>query len=142
MSNSLKYHYDVDASDFTKAGSASSDIKSKLKLMGVPAVAVRKVAVAMYEGEINLFVHAGGGGIDVEITEEKICITMEDHGPGIADISLAMTAGYSTASNQVHEMGFGAGMGMPNMKANSDLMEVTSTVGAGTKVYMEIMLNA
>lgn len=137
---SLKYHYDVDANDFTRAGSASSDIKSKLKMMGVPADVVRKVAIAMYEGEINLFVHAGGGWIDVEITGEKIIIVMEDHGPGIADISLAMTAGYSTATSKVREMGFGAGMGMPNMKANTDLMEVSSELGVGTKVYMEVNL--
>ena len=140
MPNSLTYHYEVTGDDFTQAGKASSDIKSKLKLMGANPDVIRKVAIAMYEGEINLFVHAGGGTIDVEISGNKVIIRMDDHGPGIADIDLAMQAGYSTATNQIREMGFGAGMGLPNMRDNTDAMEIQSQVGEGTHVYMEVNL--
>ena len=138
MPNGLHYHYEVSGEDFTQAGHASSDIKAKLKLMGVDSKIIRRTAVAMYEGEINLFIHAGGGEIDVDITADKITVVLSDHGPGIADVDKAMQAGYSTATKKVREMGFGAGMGLPNMKENTDLMEIDTEVGVGTTVHLEI----
>lgn len=138
MSVSIHYHYVVPGDDFTLAGHASSDIKNKLKEMGVSPKAVRKTAIAMYEGEINQFIHAHGGEIDVEITPTSITIDLTDHGPGIKDIPLAMKAGYSTASQTVRELGFGAGMGLPNMKENSDEMQIDSVVGSGTNVHLVI----
>ena len=135
---SIHYHYVVPGDDFTMAGHASSDIKSKLKEMGVNPKAVRKTAIAMYEGEINMFIHAGGGEIEVDITPSEITIDLIDYGPGIADVSLAMQAGYSTAPQKVREMGFGAGMGLPNMKENTDEMHIESTVDTGTTVHLVI----
>ena len=110
----LKYHISPD--DFTRAGEASSDVKGKLKQMGVSPEAVRKVAIAMYEGEINMVIHANGGEITVNITPYEIEMILADVGPGIPDIDLAMTAGYSTAPDEIRSLGFGAGMGLPNMK--------------------------
>ena len=136
--NNLHFTYQVSGDDFTRAGEASSDIKNKLKQMGVSPAAVRKVAIAMYEGEINLVIHAGGGVIEVDISPDRIQMELIDHGPGIADISLAMQEGYSTATDQVRSLGFGAGMGLPNMKKYSDEMELTSTPGEGTRVYMVV----
>lgn len=136
--NNLHFTYQVSGDDFTRAGEASSDIKNKLKQMGVSPAAVRKVAIAMYEGEINLVIHAGGGVIEVDISPDQIQMELIDHGPGIADISLAMQEGYSTATDQVRSLGFGAGMGLPNMKKYSDEMELTSTPGEGTRVYMVV----
>lgn len=136
--NNLHFTYQVSGDDFTRAGEASSDIKNKLKQMGVSPAAVRKVAIAMYEGEINLVIHAGGGVIEVDISPDRVQMELIDHGPGIADISLAMQEGYSTATDQVRSLGFGAGMGLPNMKKYSDEMELTSTLGEGTRVYMVV----
>ena len=136
--NNLHFTYQVSGDDFTRAGEASSDIKNKLKQMGVSPAAVRKVAIAMYEGEINLVIHAGGGVSEVDISPDRIQMELIDHGPGIADISLAMQEGYSTATDQVRSLGFGAGMGLPNMKKYSDEMELTSTPGEGTRVYMVV----
>jgi anti-sigma regulatory factor (Ser/Thr protein kinase) len=134
----MHYHYEISGEDFTLAGEASSDIKTKLKAMGVSPDIIRKTAIAMYEGEINLFIHAHGGQIDVTMTPDGITIDFTDHGPGIEDIDLAMQAGYSTASQKVRELGFGAGMGLPNMKENSDEMSIQSTVGVGTQVHLFI----
>ena len=116
MSESLKLNYIITNEDFTRAGEASGDVKAKLKMMGVAPDVVRKVSIAMYEGEINMVIHAGGGTIDVIITADDITMILKDDGPGIADIDLAMQAGYSTASENVRALGFGAGMGLPNMK--------------------------
>lgn len=135
---SLKLTYTVDDKDFTRAGEASSDVKSKLKKMGVAPEVVRKVAIAMYEGEINMVIHANGGTIDVEIHADRIVMTLKDKGPGIADIDKAMQAGYSTASENVRQLGFGAGMGLPNMKKYSDEMDIQTEIGVGTTVTMVI----
>ncbi len=132
-------HYTVPGDDFTRAGEASADLKARLKLLGLPAPAIRKVAIALYEGEINLAIHAGGGDIDVVIDDEKIVMTLSDTGPGIADISLAMSAGYSTAPDEVRSLGFGAGMGLPNMKKYSDAFDIASTLGVGTTVKMNVL---
>lgn len=134
----LHFEYQVSGDDFTRAGEASSDIKNKLKQMGVSPTAVRKAAIAMYEGEINMVIHAHGGNIFVEILPDKLIMDLIDQGPGIPDIALAMQEGYSTAPDQIRSLGFGAGMGLPNMKKYSDEMEITSTVGKGTTVHMVV----
>lgn len=138
MSDSIKLHYTVSPDDFTRAGEASGDVKSKLKKMGVSPDAVRKVAIAMYEGEINMVIHAQGGDIDVEITEDCITMVLADRGPGIADIDQAMQAGWSTAPDNVRSLGFGAGMGLPNMKKYSDDMKIDTVLGVGTTVTMRV----
>ncbi len=141
MSDSVHFRYTVSPDDFTRAGEASSDIKSKLKKMGVSPEAVRKVAIAMYEGEINMVIHANGGTIDVDITEDEIIMTLADNGPGIEDIDKAMQAGYSTAPDNVRNLGFGAGMGLPNMKKYSDDMKITTELNVGTTVVMKVKIN-
>ncbi|MEI3266197.1 ATP-binding protein [Frisingicoccus sp.] len=139
MENSLmtlKYH--VSPTDFTRAGEASSDVKNKLKKLGVPPEIIRKVAIAMYEGEINMVIHANGGDISVDITPDTIHMELKDVGPGIVDIDKAMQAGYSTAPDDVRSLGFGAGMGLPNMKKNSDTMDIQTILGKGTTVTMTV----
>ncbi len=133
---SLKYH--VSPTDFTRAGEASSDVKNKLKKLGVPPEIIRKVAIAMYEGEINMVIHANGGDIFVDITPDAIHMELTDVGPGIEDIDKAMQAGYSTAPDDVRSLGFGAGMGLPNMKKNSDTMDIQTVLGQGTTVIMTV----
>ncbi len=138
---SIKLHYDVSATDFTRAGAASGDVKRTLKQLGVSPATTRNVAVAMYEGEINMVIHAGGGEIDVEITEDAIKMVLADHGPGIENVELAMKEGYSTAPDNIRSLGFGAGMGLPNIKKYTDEFQLDTKVGEGTtltlKVYMK-----
>ncbi len=141
MSQHIELNYQVSADDFTRAGEASSDVKSKLKQMGVSPEVVRKVAIAMYEGEINMVIHAHGGGIKVTISPEEIKMVLRDKGPGIPDIDLAMQAGYSTAPDKVRSLGFGAGMGLPNMKKYSDEMDIETELGIGTTVTMSVRLH-
>ena len=136
----LHYTYQVPGDDFTRAGEASGAVKGTLKKLGVPPEVVRKVSIAMYEGEINLVIHGGGGTIDVDIDGEKVHMVLSDHGPGIPDIAKAMEEGWSTAPDNVRSLGFGAGMGLPNMKKYSDEMKVESTVGEGTTVTMTVYL--
>ena len=139
MENSLMtLTYHVSDNDFTLAGEASSDVKNKLKKLGVPPDIVRKVAIAMYEGEINMVIHASGGDITVDITPDKIIMELKDVGPGIKDIEKAMQAGYSTAPDNVRSLGFGAGMGLPNMKKYSDTMDIQTVLGQGTTVTMTV----
>ena len=138
MAEKLKLHYDVDGQNFTSAGEASVQVKKKLSQMGFSPDIIRRVSIAMYEGEINMVIHAGGGEVDVVITPDSIDITLEDHGPGIVDIPLAMKEGYSTAPDNVRALGFGAGMGLPNMKRYTDDMKIESTVGVGTKITMKV----
>jgi serine/threonine-protein kinase RsbT len=132
--------YKIPGNDFTRAGEASSNVKSKLKMMGVRPDIVRKVAIAMYEGEINMVIHASGGTIEVIISPEEIEMILKDQGPGIEDIELAMTAGYSTAPDNIRNLGFGAGMGLPNMKKYTDEMSIESQVGIGTTVTMKVKI--
>ncbi|HAH61237.1 MAG TPA: anti-sigma regulatory factor [Treponema sp.] len=136
----MTYEYDVSGDDFSKAGTASQDIKKKLQQLGVPVAIIKRTAIAMFEAEINMVIHAHGGKASVDIDEDKIIIVMEDHGPGIPDIELAMQPGHSTATAEARDLGWGAGMGLPNMKRNSDFMHIDSTVGVGTKVTMEIKI--
>ena len=138
MDDALNLHFDVDGEDFTSAGEASAQVKKKLRQMGYAPELVRRVSIAMYEGEINMVIHAGGGVADVSIWEDRIEIVLEDKGPGIADIDLAMRAGYSTAPEAIRSLGFGAGMGLPNMKRYSDSLTVESTVNKGTRVHILI----
>ena len=140
MSDTINLTYDVPGDDFTRAGEASSDVKGVLKKLGLSPQVVRKVAIAMYEGEINTVIHAGGGKAILEITPESVDMTLIDQGPGIADIDLAMQEGYSTAPDQVRSLGFGAGMGLPNMKKYTDEMKIESQVGKGTTVFMRVYL--
>ena len=130
--------YQVPGDDFTRAGEASSSLKNTLKMLGVDNAAIRKVAIAMYEGEINMVIHADGGEIEVVITDEDVSMCLVDTGPGIADIPQAMEEGFSTAPDEVRSLGFGAGMGLPNMKRSTDEFEITSEVGKGTKVAMKV----
>ncbi|EXG88510.1 anti-sigma regulatory factor (Ser/Thr protein kinase) [Clostridium sp. ASBs410] len=138
MTDMITFHYRISPDDFTRAGEASSDVKSKLKKMGVTPEAVRKVAIAMYEGEINMVIHAQGGEITVNITTDRIEMILADVGPGIPDVGLAMQAGYSTALDAVRSLGFGAGMGLPNMKKYSDEMEIDTVIGKGTTIRMMV----
>ena len=140
MEDAIILTYDVPADDFTRAGEASSDVKRKLKQMGVGPDAIRKVAIAMYEGEINMVIHAKGGTTTVEITTEEIRMTLADVGPGIPDVDLAMQAGYSTAPDEVRSLGFGAGMGLPNMKKYTDEMVIDTRIGEGTTITMAVKL--
>ncbi len=140
MNDLIKLTYQVSGDDFTRAGEASSDVKKKLKQMSVNPEAVRKVAISMYEGEINMVIHAHGGSIEVLINQTEIVMILRDNGPGIVDIDLAMQAGYSTAPDNVRALGFGAGMGLPNMKKYSDHMEIDSVLNVGTTVTMKVML--
>lgn len=138
MSEALTFRYEVDGSDFSSAGQASVLVKKNLRQLGMSPDIIRKVSIAMYEGEINMVIHAGGGVATVKVTEDKIVIILEDHGNGIADISQAMQEGYSTAPESVRSLGFGAGMGLPNMKRYSDEMEIQSEVGVGTTITMTV----
>lgn len=140
MDNAIMLTYDISPDDFTRAGEASSDVKGKLKQMGVSPEAVRKVAIAMYEGEINMVIHAKGGKIIVTITPARIEIVLADVGPGIPDIEMAMKAGYSTAPDEVRSLGFGAGMGLPNMKKYTDEMKIETELGVGTTITMAVNL--
>ena len=140
MSEALSFRFSVDGDDFTSAGQASVQVKKDLRRLGIPAETIRRVSIAMYEGEINMVIHAGGGTAEVRVTEEAIEIILSDTGPGIADIDKAMQAGYSTAPDTIRSLGFGAGMGLPNMKSYTDYMDIQSTVGVGTTVTMKVNL--
>jgi len=140
MSEGLVFHFDVDGDNFTSAGQASVQIKKNLRQLGLPPEMIRRVSIAMYEGEINMVIHAGGGHAEVRVNEEAIEIILEDKGPGIADIDQAMQAGFSTAPDNIRSLGFGAGMGLPNMKRYTDHMEIESEVGKGTRITMRVNL--
>lgn len=138
MSDQLIFTYEIDGEDFTRAGEASSSVKNKLKMLGVDSDAIRKVAIAMYEGEINMVIHADGGQITVTVSDDDIVMVLADKGPGIPDIGKAMQEGYSTARPEVRSLGFGAGMGLPNMKRYTDQMEIDTVVGKGTTITMKV----
>lgn len=130
--------FEVDGDNFTAAGEASSSTKMALRKLGIPADKIRRVAICMYEGEINQVIHAHGGQIQVQIDDTGVKIVLIDDGPGIPDVSRALEEGYSTATNEIREKGFGAGMGLPNMRRYADEFDLTSTVGVGTTVTMKI----
>lgn len=132
----IKKEYHINRNDFIRAGEASINIKNVLKTLDVKPQVIRRVAICGYEGEMNVVMHGGDGNIRVEINTENIVLMITDNGPGIPDIPLAMTKGYSTATDKYREMGFGAGMGLPNMQKNADDFKIDSTVGEGTTVRM------
>ncbi len=132
----IKLHYEVDSSDFSCAGEASGKIKKTLKDLGFDASLIRNVAIAVYEGEINMVIHADGGFIDAEISPDKVTVVLDDKGPGIPDVEMAMREGFSTAPENVRALGFGAGMGLPNIKKYSDTMKIDTVIGVGTKITL------
>lgn len=140
MSSVLTMHFDIDGENFTAAGEASTAVKMKLKKLGISPDVIRKVAIAMYEAEINAVIHGNGGTADIDISQDKILIKIADQGKGIADLDLAMQEGYSTASDDVRNLGFGAGMGLPNIKKYSDDLKIETEVGKGTTLFITINL--
>lgn len=141
MSEELIFRFDVDGSDFTSAGHASVQVKKNLRQLGISPEVIRRVSIAMYEGEINMVIHAGGGIAEVKVCEDCVEIILDDKGPGIKDIDQAMQEGFSTAPDNIRSLGFGAGMGLPNMKRYTDSMEISSVVGEGTRIVMKVNIN-
>ena len=140
MSEPIRFHYHIDGEDFTSAGQASVQVKKMLRQLDCDADTIRRVSVAMYEGEINMVIHANGGAADIVVWDEKIEVILADTGPGIPDVSLAMQEGFSTAKENIRSLGFGAGMGLPNMKRYSDEMKIDTVVGEGTTVTMTFLV--
>ena len=136
MSELVKLHYDVDGNDFSAAGEASMKIKKELRNLGFPQDIIRRIAIAVYEGEINMVIHANGGDADIYVDDKTIRIVLKDTGPGIKDVEQAMQEGYSTAPDNIRALGFGAGMGLPNMKRYSDTFGIDSVVGQGTTIEL------
>ncbi len=136
----MKLSFKIEGGNFSGAGSASSEVKRTLKQLDVDASQIKRIVIALFEAEINVVAHAYNGKIDVEILEDKVFARIEDKGPGISDINKAMQEGFSTASQKVREMGFGAGMGLPNIKSNTDNFEIQSDVGKGTILGMTFYL--
>jgi len=141
LDDCIKLEYSVSGDDFTRAGEASSNLKSVLRQIGASPDVTRRVSIAMYEGEINMVIHANGGIITVYISPTEVKMILKDKGPGIPDIEKAMQAGYSTAPDDIRTLGFGAGMGLPNMKKYTDEMQIESEIGVGTTVTMTVALN-
>ncbi|MDD3724525.1 MAG: anti-sigma regulatory factor [Bacteroidales bacterium] len=134
----MHFEYNVIEGDFANAGKASSEIKKTMKQLNIDSQKIKRMVVAVYEAEVNAIAHAYGGNIYVDIDSEKISVIIKDTGPGINDIELAMQQGYSTASAKVREMGFGAGMGLPNIKNNVDHLDIKSEIGVGTEIKMVV----
>ena len=140
MNEAVRFHFNVDGEDFSSAGQASVNVKKNLRQLGIAPEIIRKVSIAMYEGEINMVIHAGGGNADVLVYEDRIEICLDDHGPGIPDVERAMQEGFSTAPDNIRSLGFGAGMGLPNMKRYTDSMEIHTEIGVGTRILMTVKL--
>ena len=135
----MTFTYEIEGGNFSRAGTASSDIKKALKQLDLDYTIIKRVVVSLYEAEVNIVAHARRGTLTADIDPDRIVMVLDDQGPGIPDIDAAMTAGFSTASSRVREMGFGAGMGLPNIKKNADSLNIQSTVGVGTR--LEIVVN-
>lgn len=140
MDAELRRTYVVHGRDFANGGRASTAIKELLKQIGAPSAAIRRVAIAAYEAEMNVVMYADQGALSVRVTADDVIVTAEDRGPGIEDIALAMTEGWSTATPEMREMGFGAGMGLPNMRRHSDEFAIASEVGRGTRLVIRVAL--
>lgn len=140
MSDPIRYVFTVDGDDFMSAGTASADVKRILRQLGFDSEVIRRTAIAMYEGEINMVIHADGGRVEVDVGMDAITLRLIDHGPGIPDVNQAMEEGFTTAGDVARDLGFGAGMGLPNMKRYSDEMRIDTTVGVGTTVTMKIRI--
>lgn len=136
----MHFEYFINGGDFGKAGQASSRFKKVLQQLNVNPAVIKRIVVALYEAEVNIAAHAYEGKINIDLQPEFVVMTLDDKGPGIPDIEKAMEVGYSTASPKVREMGFGAGMGLSNIKNNADKLEITSTVGVGTNVKITVGL--
>lgn len=132
----LKLTFNIQGGDFTQAGYPSSEVKKVLKQLGIEPKTIKSIVIALYEAEVNVVAHAWHGTLEVEIDETRITTVVNDEGPGIPDVEMAMQPGFSTASKEVREMGFGAGMGLPNIKKNTDEFEIETVVGKGTKLKM------
>lgn len=137
----VKLKYDIEGGNFNRAGNASSQVKRVLKQLNIDQRLIKKIVVALYEAEVNIVAHAYEGTMEINISPEKIDMILQDKGPGISNVEQAMLEGFSTASQKVREMGFGAGMGLPNIKKNTDLMEIETSVGVGTTLRMTKYLN-
>lgn len=138
MSEAIKFCYEVDGDNFTSAGQASVQVKKNLRQLGIDPEIIRRVSIAMYEGEINMVIHAQGGEANVLVYEDGIEIILADKGPGIPNVELAMQEGYSTAPDNIRSLGFGAGMGLPNMKNYTDDMKIETEIGKGTTITMRV----
>ena len=141
MNDSIELVYEISSEDFTRAGEASSRCKQALKQLGLPPDVIRKVAIAMYEGEINMVIHAKGGKITVTVSPEAVTMVLADRGPGIPDLEKALSPGYSTAPEDIRSLGFGAGMGLPNMKRYTDEFDIQTKLGVGTTVTMKVFVS-
>ena len=137
----LSERFEITGKDFYNAGKASTKIKSILKDIGINPAVIRRAGIICYEAEMNMVMYANKGSIELQITPEKINISAIDDGPGIENIELAMKEGYSTATDEMRKMGFGAGLGLPNIKRNSDKFTIDSKVNFGTTLRIEIKLN-
>ena len=137
----MRFEYELTAGDFARAGHASSDLKKRLKQLNIPSPVMRRAVVALFEAEVNVVAHSHGGTLTADFYEDRLHVRVAYRGPGIPDIELAMKEGYSTASAEVREMGFGAGMGLPNIKRNCDLLNIKSIPSEGTELEIEILLN-
>ncbi len=137
----MEFKYSIEGGNFSKAGNASSQVKKVLKQLNLEMRLIKRIVVAIYEAEVNVVAHAEKGTMQVNIDAEKITVQLRDEGPGIENIEKAMQEGYSTASQQVREMGFGAGMGLPNINRNADKLDIRSTPGVGTELDIEINFN-
>ncbi|MBQ8057285.1 MAG: ATP-binding protein [Ruminococcus sp.] len=142
MMNAIHLRYEVPGDDFTRAGEASGAVKKRLKALGYNSDAIRRVAIAMYEAEINMVIHAEGGYCDVDIYPDRVEVLLADKGPGIPDVEKAMQAGFSTAPDNVRNLGFGAGMGLPNIKKYTDEMRIETEIGVGTNLYLTVKVNS
>lgn len=140
MTAIIHQEYPVASQDYARAGEASADIKRRLRQLGVSSMVLRRVAVASYEVELNLVIHSLGGVLTLEIAPEYVRLVSHDVGPGIPNVELAMREGYSTANEEARSLGFGAGMGLPNMRRNADQFAIESTVGQGTTIEMSFSL--
>lgn len=137
----IKLTYQVDGGDLVQAGEASSKMKMTLKKLGLPPEVIRRAAICMYEGEINMVIHADGGHVEVLLSMDSVTIRLADQGPGIPDVAQAMEEGFTTAGDVARDLGFGAGMGLPNMKRYSDTMDIDTTIGVGTTVTMKVNIS-
>lgn len=136
----MRFEYTIEAGNFTRAGDASSSFKKILKQLNVDPQIIKRIVVSLYEGEVNIVAHANGGKVICDVNTSRVLIQLIDTGPGIPDIEKAMQAGFSTASARVREMGFGAGMGLQNIKNNADILSIESKVGIGTTVEIQVNL--
>ena len=137
----VRLRYEIEGGNFNRAGNASSNVKKVLKQLNIDQKLIKKIVVALYEAEVNIVAHAYEGVMEVEISPSQIDLVLRDKGPGIPNVEAAMKEGFSTASQKVREMGFGAGMGLPNIKRNIDLLEIETTVGVGTTLKMTKFFN-